>query len=62
MTTVGVRPVIPVYNQRGDFSGLLSLLETAGPSAPDSISDGARCIGQANVIETHEHKGDFKEP
>ena len=41
VTAVGVRPVIPVYDQRGDFSGLLSLLGTAGRSAPDSISEGA---------------------
>jgi chromosome segregation ATPase len=41
VTAVGVRPVIPVYDQRGDFSGFLSLLGTAGPSAPDPISEGA---------------------
>ena len=41
VTAVGVRPVIPVYDQRGDFSGLLSLLGTAGPSAPNSISEDA---------------------
>jgi hypothetical protein len=41
VTAVGVRPVIPVYDQRGDFSGFLALLETVGPSAPDSISEGA---------------------
>jgi hypothetical protein len=40
VTAVGVRPVIPVYDQRGDFSGFLAPLETAGPSAPDSISEG----------------------
>ena len=38
---VGVRPIIPVYDQRGDFSGFLSPLGTAGPSAPDSTSEGA---------------------
>ena len=41
VTAVGVRPVIPVYDKRGDFSGFLATLETAGPSAPDSISEGA---------------------
>ena len=41
VTAVGVRPVIPVYDQRGDFSGFLATLETAGPSAPDSIGEGA---------------------
>ena len=41
VTAVGVRPVIPVYDQRGDFSGFLGPLETAGPSAPDSMSEGA---------------------
>ena len=41
VTTVAVRPVIPVYDQRGDFSGFLATLETAGPSPPDSISEGA---------------------
>lgn len=41
VTTVGVRPVIPVYDQRGDFSGFLATLETAGPSPPDSISESA---------------------
>jgi hypothetical protein len=40
VTAVGVRPVIPVYDQRGDFSGFLTPLETAVPSAPDSISEG----------------------
>ena len=40
VTAVGVRPVIPVYDQRGDFCGFLARLETAGPSAPDSISEG----------------------
>ena len=39
VTAVGVRPVIPVYDQRGDFSGFLSPLETEGPSAPGSISE-----------------------
>ena len=38
VTAVGVRPVIPVYDQRGDFSGFLAPLETARPSASDSIS------------------------
>jgi hypothetical protein len=41
VTAVGVRPVIPVYDQRGDFSGFLSPLGTAGPSVPDPISEGA---------------------
>ena len=41
VTAVGVRPVIPVYDQRGDFSGFLSPLGTAGPSAPDPSSEGA---------------------
>ena len=41
VTAVGVRPVIPIYDQRGDFSGFLAPLEAAGPSAPDSISEGA---------------------
>ena len=41
VTAVGVRPVIPVYDQRGSFSGFLGLLETAGPSTPASISEGA---------------------
>lgn len=41
VTAVGVRPVIPVYDQRGSFSGFLGLLETAGPSASASISEGA---------------------
>jgi hypothetical protein len=41
VTAVGVRPVIPVYDRRGDFSGFLSHLGTAGPSATDSISEGA---------------------
>jgi hypothetical protein len=40
VTAVGVRPVIPVYDKRGDFSGFLTPLETAVPSAPDSISEG----------------------
>jgi len=40
VTAVGVRPVIPVYDQRGDFSGFLGLLGTAEPSAPDPISQG----------------------
>ena len=40
VTAVGVRPVIPVYDKRGEFSGFLTPLETAGPSAPDSISEG----------------------
>ena len=40
-TAVGVRPVIRVYDQGGNFSGFLAPLETAGPSAPDSISEGA---------------------
>jgi hypothetical protein len=39
VTAVGVRPVIAVYNQRGDFSGFLSPFGTAGPSAPVSISE-----------------------
>jgi hypothetical protein len=39
VTPVGVRPVIPVYDKRGEFSGFLTPLETAGPSAPDSISE-----------------------
>jgi len=39
VTAVGVRPVIPVYDQRGEFSGFLSPLETAGPSAPVSITE-----------------------
>ena len=41
VTAVGVQPVIPVYDPRGDFSGFLSPLGTAGPSAPVSISEGA---------------------
>jgi hypothetical protein len=41
VTAAGVRPVIPVYDQRGDLSGFLSLLGPAEPSAPDSISEGA---------------------
>jgi len=41
VTAVGVRPVIPVYDRRGDFSGFLSPLGTAGPSATDSISERA---------------------
>ena len=41
VTAVGVQPVIPVYDQRGDFSGFLSPLGTPGPSAPYSISEGA---------------------
>ena len=41
VTAVSVRPVIPVYDKRGDFSGFLATLETAGPSAPDSISEDA---------------------
>ena len=41
VTAVGVRPVIPVYDQRGDFSGFLALLGPTGPSAPDSTSEGA---------------------
>ena len=36
VTAVGVQPVLPVYNQRGDFSGFLSPLGTAGSSAPDA--------------------------
>ena len=40
VTAVGVRPVIPVYDKRGEFSGFLAPLETAGPSTPDSISEG----------------------
>jgi hypothetical protein len=41
VTAVGVRPVTRVYDQGGNFSGFLASLETAGPSAPDSISEGA---------------------
>ena len=41
VTAVGVRPVTRVYDQGGNFSGFLAPLETAGPSAPDSISEGA---------------------
>ena len=40
VTAVGVRPVIPVYDKRGEFSGFLAPLETARPSTPDSISEG----------------------
>ena len=46
VTAVGVRPVIPVYNPRGDFSGFLSPLGTAGPSAPDSISEGTSALSE----------------
>ena len=38
---VGVRPVIRVHDQGGNFSGFLSLLGTEGPSAPDSSNEGA---------------------
>ena len=41
VTAVAVRPVIRVYDQGGNFSGFLAPLGTAGPSAPDSISEGA---------------------
>jgi hypothetical protein len=41
VTAVGGRPVTRVYDQGGNFSGFLASLETAGPSAPDSISEGA---------------------
>lgn len=40
VTAVGDRPVIPVYDQRGNFSGFLAPLETAVSSAPDSMSEG----------------------
>src|SRR5215472_2860839 len=40
VTAVGVRPVIPVYDKPGEFSGFFAPLETARPSAPDSISEG----------------------
>jgi hypothetical protein len=41
VTAVGVRSVIGVYDQGGNFSGFLAPLETAGPSGPDSVSEGA---------------------
>jgi hypothetical protein len=41
VTAVPVHPVIRVHDQGGNFSGFLAPLGTAGPSAPDSVSEGA---------------------
>jgi hypothetical protein len=41
VTAVGVGQVIRLRDQGGNFSGFLALLGTAGPSVPESISEGA---------------------
>src|SRR5262249_1410039 len=55
VTAVGVRPVIPVYDKRGEFSGFLAPLETAGPSVPDSISEGP--VHSPSLEKTTNKKG-----